>query len=147
MKIGLDYDGTVTSDYAGFVSLVRMMRERGHEVYITTMRYVSECKGDLEFCVFARNVDGVVATGREAKKEYCLKYGITIDVWIDDNPRAIEESAKQIWGTPSPEETVVIEDHATEIPKRVQMESLCPSNLWGIAWIGDEKVLEEGPGV
>lgn len=147
MRIGLDYDGTVTSDYMGFVAFVRMMRQRGHEVYITTMRYISECKNDLEFCVFAKNVDGVIATGREAKKEYCLKYGITIDVWIDDNPRAVEESAKQIWGTPSPEGTVVIEDHATGIPQRVQMESLCPSNLWGIAWIGDEKVLEEGLGV
>ena len=147
MRIGLDYDGTVTSDYMGFVAFVRMMRQRGHEVYVTTMRYVSECKNDLEFCVFAKNVDGVIATGREAKKEYCLKYGITIDVWIDDNPRAVEESANQIWGTPSPEGTVVIEDHATGIPKRVQMEPLCPSNLWGIAWIGDEKVLEEGPGV
>lgn len=147
MRIGLDYDGTVTSDYMGFVAFVRMMRQRGHEVYITTMRYISECRNDLEFCVFAKNVDGVIATGREAKKEYCLKYGITIDVWIDDNPRAVEESAKQIWGTPSPEGTVVIEDHATGIPKRVQMEPLCPSNLWGIAWIGDEKVLEEDPGV
>ena len=147
MRIGLDYDGTVTSDYMGFVAFVRMMRQRGHEVYITTMRYISECKNDLEFCVFAKNVDGVIATGREAKKEYCLKYGITIDVWIDDNPRAVEESAKQIWGTPSPEGTVIIEDHATGIPKKVQMKSLCPSNLWGIAWIGDEKVLEEGLGV
>lgn len=147
MRIGLDYDGTVTSDYMGFVAFVRMMRQRGHEVYITTMRYISECKNDLEFCVFAKNVDGVIATGREAKKEYCLKYGITIDVWVDDNPRAVEESAKQVWGTSSPEGTVVIEDHATGIPKKVQMESLCPSNLEGIAWIGDEKVLEEGPGV
>lgn len=147
MKIGLDYDGTVTSDYVGFVSLVRMMRRRGHEVYITTTRYISECKSDREFCVFAKNVDGVIATGREAKKEYCLKYGITIDVWIDDNPRAVEESAKQIWGTTSPEGTVVIEDRVTWIPRKVQMESHCPSNLWGIAWIGDEKVLEEGPGV
>ena len=147
MKIGLDYDGTVTSDYAGFVSLVRMMRQRGHEVYITTMRYISECKNDLEFCAFAKNVDGVIATGREAKKDYYLKYGITIDVWIDDNPRAVEESAKEIWGSPSPEGVVVIEDHATGIPRTVKVEPLSLSHHWGISWIGDEETLKTASNV
>ena len=147
MKIGLDYDGTVTSDYLGFVSLVRMMRQRGHEVYITTMRYISECKNDLEFCAFAKNVDGVIATGREAKKDYCLKYGITIDVWIDDNPRAVEESAKEIWGSSSPEGVVVIEDHATGIPRTVKVEPLSPSHHWGISWIGGEETLKTASNV
>lgn len=142
MKIGLDYDGTVTSDYVGFVLLVRMLRQRGHEVYITTMRYISECKGDMEFCAFAKNVDGVIATGREAKKDHCLKYDIIIDVWIDDNPRAVEESAKEIWGSPSPEGVVVIEDHATGIPKMVRVEPANPSHRRGISWIGDEETLK-----
>ena len=147
MKIGLDYDGTVTSDYVGFVSLVRTMRQRGHEVYITTMRYISECKGDMEFCAFARNVDGVIATGREAKKEYCLKYGITIDVWIDDNPRAVEESAREIWGTPSPEGIVIVDDHDTDIPRTVKVESLISSQHWGISWIGGEETLKTASNV
>lgn len=147
MKIGLDYDGTVTLDYVGFSLLVRMLRQRGHEVYITTMRYISECKGDMEFCAFAKNVNGVIATGREAKKEYCLKYGITIDVWIDDSPRVVEESAKEIWGAPSPEGIVIINDHDTGIPRTVKVESLSSSQHWGISWIGGEETLKTASNV
>lgn len=38
-----------------------------------------------------------------AKKPFLLELGIVIHVWIDDNPRAVEESALQIWGRVHPE--------------------------------------------
>ena len=111
LAIGLDYDGTVTEDPDLFTQLVKTIREAGHRVYIVTMRYMSECTSDPEFMRIAEHVDGFFATGRQAKKPYVLNHGVQIHIWIDDNPDAVHKSATEIWGTPSPEGTIVIEKH------------------------------------
>ena len=112
VTFALDYDGTVTSDPEGFKHFVRMMRERGHVVIVVTMRYFSECEKDPTFKEFVSHVDSYVATGRQAKKEYCLSIGVKPHIWIDDNPEAVHKSAIQIWGVSSPEGSVVVEKHS-----------------------------------
>lgn len=112
MNIGLDWDGTVTSDPVLFYTFCLLAKRHNHKVYIVTMRYPSECADiDQEW----RNVvEGIYATGnpatqdREAKANFMLRQGINIHVWIDDNPRAIHYSGRQIWGdTCSPEGHVI----------------------------------------
>lgn len=113
VTFGLDYDGTVTSDYHGFIALVELLRNRGHKVYVVTMRYESECRQDKDFMHFTTLVDGYIPTGRQAKRDAVKLSGVNVHIWIDDNPQAVDMSASQIWGTPSPEGTIVIEEHGT----------------------------------
>lgn len=114
INIALDFDGTVTSDYYGFTAMAEMLRERGHKVYLVTMRYRSECVRDKTFMDLVEKVDGFIHTDRQSKKPYCEANGIKIHVWIDDNPEAVNKSAVQIWGTASPEGSIVIEEHGSE---------------------------------
>lgn len=142
MKIGLDYDGTVTSDYQTFLDVAKRFMAAGHQVYIVTMRYPSECFSDLELSILAKSVTGVIPTSRMAKRARCLELGVKIDVWIDDNPEAAYLSAEQIWGSSSPEGSVVIEDHGgrnSTLLKIVGPDQGHPS--WGINWVGCESSL------
>lgn len=109
--IALDYDGTVTSDPQAFTQLINLFRQRGHLVYIVTMRYLSECQRDPQFMRIAELCDGIIPTDRKAKREACLAAGITPHIWIDDNPAAVDKSATDIWGSASPEGEIVIEVH------------------------------------
>ena len=109
VTFALDYDGTVTSAPQAFLNFVKELRAIGNKVYIVTMRYPSECDTILQ--EFKDNVDGIIATSRGPKLEAIEKLGLVMNIWIDDNPRAIFESAKQIWGQPSPEGNVIITDY------------------------------------
>lgn len=107
-SLGLDWDGTASCDPGLFLKIINLLREAGNKVYIVTMRYESELNGvEGMFGPIPHElrsvVDGVFATGRRAKKEFMQEMGIEIHVWMDDNPRAIQESADQIWGKASPE--------------------------------------------
>lgn len=81
MRIGLDFDGTVTADpelWAGFVALAKA---RGHEVIVTTYRDDDGDNADVE--KFIKHVDiPVIYTGAKQKAHKAHK----IDVWIDDHP-------------------------------------------------------------
>ncbi|MDD2819130.1 MAG: hypothetical protein PHN51_10125 [Candidatus Nanopelagicales bacterium] len=116
ITIGLDYDGTVTSDPEGFALIAKLLSSRGHRVVVVTMRYRSECLNDPAFMLFVQNVDMWVATGREAKRPFCESVGVTVHVWIDDNPAAVDKSATEIWGSASKEGDLVIETHDNSKP-------------------------------
>lgn len=108
MIIGLDWDGCSSNDPIGFMTFAQMMRQRGHKVFIVTMRYPSELK---EISGFRSLVDGIYPTSRQAKRPYMVSQGIMVDVWIDDNPEAVHMSAEQIWGCASPEGAVIDPQH------------------------------------
>lgn len=109
MNVGLDYDGTFTSDPTLWIEFVKHCQARSHSVWIVTMRYPSECDGSLG------SVDGrlrnlsvpVVCTSRGAKRPFCEKLGIHIDIWIDDNPEAVVVDGSAIWGAVSAEGDVI----------------------------------------
>ena len=109
MNFGLDYDGTITGAPNTFDKVINVLRADGHKVYITTMRYPSECK-EIEV-LFGNCVDGIIPTSRMSKEKVVERIGIKIDIWIDDNPKAVHMSADEIWGKASPEGQIVIEDH------------------------------------
>ncbi len=112
LNIGLDYDGTITSAPEIFLALAKSFKAAGHKVYIITMRYPSECEDIPD--IWYEVTEGVYATSRTAKEAAMKVHDITIDIWIDDNPRAVNESAMQIWGKSSPEGVTVSGVHEME---------------------------------
>lgn len=108
--IGLDYDGTFTADPKLWADFAVRAKRRGHLVYIVTMRYESEGGDKLHPFVKAADLGGSIiycgssAVGRRLRKEFiCELIGIKIDIWIDDNPKAIHLDARDIWGSELPE--------------------------------------------
>lgn len=109
MNIALDYDGTYTGDPNMWLRFVLDAQAGGHNVWVVTMRYASECQKPEEFDrrLTALQVP-LVCTERLAKKPFCEKLGIYIHVWIDDHPEAVHKDAAQIWVNPSPEGQPVV---------------------------------------
>lgn len=103
MNIGLDWDGTVTTNPAAWAAVVGTLTAAGYNVHIVTMRYQSEVDRDPEMQDFRKLVTEIHATGRQGKEAFMLKKNIVINIWIDDNPRAVHFSAEQIWGSHLPE--------------------------------------------
>lgn len=88
MKIALDWDGTVTADQKLFAHFATAARARGHKVFIVTMRYEHE-PVNPEFVV-----DGILYTGRKAKKKFAANAGMLFDIWVDDNPEFLFNDAR-----------------------------------------------------
>ena len=86
MIIGLDYDGTITRDKAFWKAFIYMIKAVGHEVYIVTMRHEHEPIDMRLDCM-------VYYTCRKAKKPWCEKNGLNIDIWIDDNPQWVVQDS------------------------------------------------------
>lgn len=124
MNLGLDFDGTVTADPETFKKIVKIFRDAGHKVYIVTMRYDSECNDIRKD--WSDLVDGIIPTGRSAKRAVTWEQDVNIHVWIDDNPQAVHMDAKDIWGTVSPEGTIVNVNHVTG---QLEEEVITPHEL------------------
>lgn len=111
MNFAFDYDGCTNGDVPTFIDVISTLQKAGHKVFIVTMRYPSECRQVIED--FSGLVDGIIPTSRKAKRAGCESLGLKIDVWMDDNPRAVEEHGMQIWGMETPEGTIHAVDHTT----------------------------------
>jgi hypothetical protein len=94
MRIGLDWDGTVSADPIVFKEVVQAFLDGGHDVRVVTWRTPpDEATGwgsngtwvDIEeiFAIWGFKIPVVYCSGR-AKREY-----YRADVWIDDNPAAV----------------------------------------------------------
>ncbi len=129
IAFGLDWDGTADRDPETFKLLIALLRHFGHKVYIVAMRYPSEFANVWEEMM--PWVDGIVTTSRQAKDPACRDLGIFIDVWIDDNPRAVNESAKQIWGWASGEGHVIGASSPTHTPNELCSQRLIRASLAG----------------
>jgi len=97
MNISLDFDGTITADPDFWYKFCVLAKAAGHRVYIVTMRYPEEVVETKTGHVFDALVEDIIYTHRSAKRPYVENLGIDIDIWIDDNPRAVNEHAVQIW--------------------------------------------------
>ena len=124
MNFGLDWDGTCEEDLDLWRMFVMLAQRAGHKVYIVTMRYPSERlkQGSEITDEWMDMVDGVIFTSRKGKKPYCLGLGIHIDVWIDDNPLAVEYDAKRVFGVETPEGVVVAKTQ--DLPAEYRQQAL-----------------------
>lgn len=79
----LDYDDTYTRDPELWLTFISLLRARGHDVVVATMRCEVEAfdmdKRLLDICQ-------VEFTCGEQKKPTLDKRGIYISIWIDDRP-------------------------------------------------------------
>ena len=81
MRIALDYDRTFTLDREFWAEVMDLAEARGHEVLCITCRRPSETITDMP-C-------RIIYSSREPKVSVPEASGITIDVWIDDDPWSI----------------------------------------------------------
>lgn len=89
MKIALDYDDTYTKDPDFWDQVIFLAKECHHKVYVVTNRLGEE--EDDEVLNIPIDVNRIFFTEGSAKRKFMEDEGIEIDVWIDDEPRYIEE--------------------------------------------------------
>lgn len=92
MRIGLDWDGTVTEDRELWFSFMRMAKERGHDLMIVTSR----CETDAERIrseVRPLGISVIATDGKPKIKEVDAQIGHFLDVWIDDMPHLLFTSS------------------------------------------------------
>ena len=82
--LSLDFDGCYTEDPVGWEAFIYMMRNRGHQIWVITMRYPHE--GAPVEKALKDKVDRIVYTSRRAKTAYANDKAMLIDIWIDDSP-------------------------------------------------------------
>jgi len=106
----VDHDGMFTLAPEAFSTLVKTLREQGHVVHLVTMRFSSEGVDLIEkyACLF----DSIIFTNRQAKAPFLEAMGVHAHVWFEDTPRAIEESAEEVWGWATPEGVTHVPDHS-----------------------------------
>src|SRR3546814_8822148 len=82
-----DYDNTISRDADVFITMMKMLQLRGHDVFVVTARRPDVHPADFyeiekEFKVYK--------TRHIAKRLYMREVaGIEVDVWVDDIPEAI----------------------------------------------------------
>ena len=92
MKVGIDFDGTISVDYVAFRGVVHSFLDAGHDVAIVTWRVPpeesSQCNGSWddieEFFQFLGHKIPVVYCSGKAKRD-CYP----ANIWIEDNPGAV----------------------------------------------------------
>lgn len=89
MRLGLDFDETVTLDPELFGQLISLFQARGHEVIIVTIRQESN-NLNADVLAFAEEYQiEAIFTGGKQKAPFCDNLGKHVDVWMDDYPAAI----------------------------------------------------------
>lgn len=113
MNIALDYDGTFTEDPIFWLRFILECQQSGHDLRVVTMRYPSEQFGEhpMDERIVALGVP-IVFTSRKAKAPVLKELGWHASVWIDDNPKAVDNDAAQVWpGPTTPEGQPVVPTH------------------------------------
>ncbi len=93
MLIAIDYDDTFTTDPTTWRQIIYVLQAYGHEVVCVSARYNTfDNKRELEEAI-GLGVE-VVLCGHNAKAEVMAKRGTPVDIWIDNNPNAIDPDKK-----------------------------------------------------
>lgn len=89
--ISVDYDGTFTKCPLLFYAFIQQAQHDGCTVICVSARIDQpESRKAIEWMMpFGVQV---YLTNHNPKKEWCERRGIHVDIWIEDNPRAIFES-------------------------------------------------------
>lgn len=87
MIIALDYDDTITLDPEFWLSFIRSAQRRGIVVHCVTWRSEHE---PVHHSV--SELVQVFYTDLLAKRPFMESKGVYVDVWIDDNPYAVDNN-------------------------------------------------------
>lgn len=88
MRIAIDFDDTVTKDPVLWNFFISQAKARGHDIIIVTMRDVAHSARVYE-TVKGLDKDKIFFTALHGKRDFMLRKGIAVDVWVDDNPEAV----------------------------------------------------------
>lgn len=91
MKIGLDYDDTITLDPPFWRDFIALAKAYGHEVVCVSLRF-NTLENSREVNETLGHKIPVVLCDHEYKEEKAEKKGLKIDVWIDDLPETIRRA-------------------------------------------------------
>ena len=100
MKIAIDYDDTYTLDPEFWDGVIASANRCGHEILFVTMRpenkLINPPPEDHDGCFVDLTFKGcrVYYTNCAAKRKYMEFMGIYPDVWIDDNPKYVENDKR-----------------------------------------------------
>jgi hydroxymethylpyrimidine pyrophosphatase-like HAD family hydrolase len=86
MIIAIDYDNTYTADPTTWDNVIKTFQAAGHTVICVTAR--SEAMGLPVLNSIGKLIPCLFCEGAW-KREYALKHGYKVDVWIDDSPEHI----------------------------------------------------------
>lgn len=92
MLIVMDYDDTFSKDPEAWVQVAKTLKSHGHKIIGCTMRYPEETIGMST--QYGEICDQVHFSSRMAKRPYLNSKDIYPDVWIDDRPDFIINSAQ-----------------------------------------------------
>jgi hypothetical protein len=90
LNIALDYDETYTADPELWNYFINMATVRGHKVWCVTARRDTEENREI-VCIPGLPRYRHKFTSHSAKEWFMAEQGIKIDIWVDDNVRAITE--------------------------------------------------------
>lgn len=85
MKIGIDYDGTISEDQLAFCKVAKAFLDNGHDVAIVTWRPSDNPYTDIDemFQMWGFKVPIIYCNGKAKRNCY------PADIWIEDNPAAV----------------------------------------------------------
>lgn len=84
VRVGIDFDGTITADWPTWVPLIRVMQLAGWDVRITTWRNEKDHQEVDDFLAYLALPIPVIYCNGFAKRT-CFN----ADIWIDDNPASV----------------------------------------------------------
>jgi hypothetical protein len=88
---GFDLDGTIDRDPEMMKSWIEQAVSRGHKVYCVTSRRNTAEHNDIVYGWLKEHGINVKVffTSLSPKIDYMLDKGITVDVWLDNDPRTL----------------------------------------------------------
>ncbi len=92
LRIALDFDQTITADPELFSQFTALARARGHKVICVTLRgRHEEDLAEVEdlLCAYGMYPMNVYMTCLGSKTAHMEALGVPVDIWIDDNPKAL----------------------------------------------------------
>jgi phosphoglycolate phosphatase-like HAD superfamily hydrolase len=87
LTIAMDWDGTAAEDPTTFLRVAQIFKAAGHTVVICTQR-AAEYGAEIE-AVVGTALPIIYASGF-AKRQVASFCGYHVDVWMDDNPTAVD---------------------------------------------------------
>lgn len=88
--IAIDFDNTLTALSVSGVAMVRLLQSHEHRVVCVTSREITDENIEaVEGWMEAHGLSdlAVFFTARESKVEYMARLGMSVDIWIEDDPR------------------------------------------------------------
>lgn len=93
--VAIDFDETISDNPSAWLMVMKTLEMCGYHVVVCTWRYPHTHPEDLQFLVDKGY--SIFYTGLRAKRPFMEALGIYVNIWIDDNPWAIENDAEDRW--------------------------------------------------